>query len=190
MSSAAASASASASPGPSPSSPKFIVCDEPVSSLDVSIQAQIINLLQELQEQHAPDLSVHLARSARGRAYQPPGGDRCIWASSSRSPTARTIYRDAKHPYTRALSPLCRCPTRRARKNASCSKATCPVRSIRRRAAPFTRAAPIGKRSAAKPSRHWILTLIAMACSCQDFRADRARLALLTEGLTGFLLLK
>jgi peptide/nickel transport system ATP-binding protein len=82
--------------------PKFIVCDEPVSSLDVSIQAQIINLLQELQEKMhltylfiSHDLRVveHISHRVAimylGKVVEIAAGE--------------TIYREAKHPYTRAL---------------------------------------------------------------------------------------
>ena len=82
--------------------PKFIVCDEPVSALDVSIQAQILNLMQDLQEERGftymfitHDLSVvkHISNEILvmylGQAVEKCGADELF---------ARPL-----HPYTKAL---------------------------------------------------------------------------------------
>ena len=82
--------------------PEFVVCDEPVSALDVSIQAQIINLLQELQEKRnltylfiSHDLSVveHISDSI-GVMYL--GG--LVETGSTED-----IFAEPLHPYTKAL---------------------------------------------------------------------------------------
>ena len=82
--------------------PKFIVCDECVSALDVSIQSQIINLLEELKEKEkltylfiSHDLSVVRYISDRiGVMYL---------GNLVELGTAETIFKDPRHPYTVAL---------------------------------------------------------------------------------------
>ena len=82
--------------------PEFVVCDEPVSALDVSIQAQIINLLNELQDQYkltylfiSHDLSVveHISDTV-GVMYL---GNLVEYGAKE------DIFRNPLHPYTKAL---------------------------------------------------------------------------------------
>ena len=82
--------------------PKFIVCDEPISALDVSIQAQIINLLEQIQEEMglsylfiAHDLGAVKHISNRiGAMYL---------GSLVEVGTSDELYHNPKHPYTKAL---------------------------------------------------------------------------------------
>lgn len=82
--------------------PEFIICDEPISALDVSIQAQVVNLLKKLQSQMhltylfiAHDLS--MIKYISDRVAVMYLGQLMELASSE------DLYRDPLHPYTQAL---------------------------------------------------------------------------------------
>lgn len=82
--------------------PEFVICDEPISALDVSIQAQVINLLKELQEKRgltylfiAHDLSMVKHISDRiGVMYL---------GAMAELADSESLFEDPVHPYTRAL---------------------------------------------------------------------------------------
>ena len=82
--------------------PKYIVCDEPVSALDVSIRAQVMNLLVDLQETHSLSylLIAHNLATVRYMAHQTAVmylGQIVEYADTEQ------LFREPLHPYTKAL---------------------------------------------------------------------------------------
>lgn len=146
MSSTEAAVSASASPVRFPVNPDFIVLDEPVSALDVCIQAQIINLLIRLQKDFgltylfiSHDLSVVKHISNRiGVMYL----GKIVELSNYRD-----IFADPLHPYTKALLsaiPIPRVGIERQRiilKGDVPSPSTCPMAAALQAVAPMRRSA-------------------------------------------------
>ena len=105
--------------------PEFVVCDEPVSALDVSIQAQIINLLNELQEKRqltylfiSHDLSVveHISDSV-GVMYL---GNLVEYGEK------KDIFKNPLHPYTKALFSAIPVPDPNAKMNRIVLEGTIP----------------------------------------------------------------
>ncbi|MFC3912473.1 murein tripeptide/oligopeptide ABC transporter ATP binding protein OppF [Pseudaeromonas sharmana] len=82
--------------------PKMIICDEPVSALDVSIQAQVVNLLKALQK----EMGLSLVFIAHDLSVVKHISDRVLvmyLGNAVELGTGKQIYANPLHPYTRAL---------------------------------------------------------------------------------------
>ena len=145
--------------------PEFIVCDEPVSALDVSIQAQIINLLNELQDKYkltylfiSHDLSVveHISDTV-GVMYL---GNLVEYGAKE------DIFRNPLHPYTKALFSAIPIPDPKVKMNRIVLEGSIPSPANSTPAAPT--AWPAARRKHPSSARSSRATSCAATCTISD----------------------
>ncbi|MEZ8693472.1 murein tripeptide/oligopeptide ABC transporter ATP binding protein OppF [Vibrio splendidus] len=96
--------------------PRMIICDEPVSALDVSIQAQVVNLLKELQK----ELGLSLVFIAHDLSVVKHISDRVLvmyLGNAVELGESDALFADPKHPYTKALMSAVPIPDPRLERN-------------------------------------------------------------------------
>ena len=82
--------------------PKFIVCDEPVSALDVSIQAQVLNLMQDLQEELGLTYMFITHDLSVVKHFSDDIGVMYLGQMVEKAPS-KDLFAEPLHPYTKAL---------------------------------------------------------------------------------------
>jgi len=130
--------------------PKLIIADEPVSALDVSVQAQVINLMEELQEEFgltylfiAHDLSIVYHMADRIAVM--------YLGSLVEYGTAEEVYKNPKHPYSKALiSAVPRPDPERKRAGRTILKGDIPTPLAKPSGCGFRTRCPIAKPECAK----------------------------------------
>ena len=141
--------------------PRLIVADEPVSALDVSIQAQILNLMKGLQDRHQLSYIVISHDLAVVKYLADRIGVMYLGKLVEVGPS-QAIYEHAAHPYTRGLIdtiPVAEPAVARSPAAARSSPASCRRPSTRRRAAASAPAARTPRTSAPRRSRR---------CGCSE----------------------
>ena len=135
--------------------PKLLIADEPTTALDVTIQAQILDLLRELVDERGHGADPHHARPRRRRRHVRARATSCTRGMFVETASAKQLFAQPRHPYTLGLlqsvprldavrsrqaaadrghaARTCSSRRRRARSSrAAATRSTCPARRCRR----------------------------------------------------------
>ena len=139
-------------------SPDLIVCDEPVSALDVSIQSQILNLLDDLQKQHGIAYLFIAHNLAVVEHFSDEVAVMYLGRIVEKAPS-RELYKNPKHPYTVALLSAVPEPNPRPLKRRIILPGEVPSPSNPPTGCPFHPRCPLSRANAAQASPDEIVNI-------------------------------